>query len=365
LTHALKVAQVGRRIAENLIKDSPELRPDRAEKPGFCVDPDVVEAAGLAHDLGHPPFGHIAEEELNGLALAHNCNDGFEGNAQSFRIVTSLEVRSTAVSSGLDLTRATLNAVLKYPWMRRSDGLKKQKFGAYQCEREVFEWCRGSLPNSKTLEAQVMDWADDITYVAHDLEDFYRRNAIPTEKLKNDQEERDKVIKRMLDRGRIGVRQTERHGEVLATITELLPEEKYLGSIIQRRSIRALVSFFVRRWVSATGFQDGSLKIKDYAKQEVAVVQELTWQYVIEDPALRALQDYQNRMIRKVFEVLESGRREGVTSGLIPPSYLERIQEATTEPEKTRAIIDLVANMGEDQVINTHRAISDVDWTLA
>jgi dGTPase len=210
-----------------------------------------------------------------------------------------------------------------------------------------------------------MDWADDITYVAHDLEDFYRRNAIPTEKLKKNQIERERIIEKMLGRKRIGVLETAHYEEILSGIAASLPTERYSGSIIQRKTIRALVGSWIRRWIKATSFQDGSLKIGDRAKQEVALVQELTWQYVIEDPTLRALQEYQNRMIRKVFDVLESARRNGLTSGLIPPSYLERIQEANSTSEKTRAIVDLVANMSEDQIANTHRAISDVDWTLA
>ncbi|MGB9286651.1 MAG: dNTP triphosphohydrolase, partial [Candidatus Sulfotelmatobacter sp.] len=80
LTHSLQVAQVGRRLAEKLCKKYPALTTD-------LICPDVVEAACLAHDLGHPPFGHVAEHRLNELAKAYG---GFEGNAQSFRIVSSL-----------------------------------------------------------------------------------------------------------------------------------------------------------------------------------------------------------------------------------------------------------------------------------
>jgi dGTPase len=116
LTHALKVAQVGRRIAENLIRKNPELLPENADDPTLALDPDVVETAGLAHDLGHPPFGHAAEKKLDELAKTHLCEEGFEGNAQSFRIVACLEVRGNSPSPGLGLTRATLNALLKYPW---------------------------------------------------------------------------------------------------------------------------------------------------------------------------------------------------------------------------------------------------------
>ncbi len=117
LTHVLKVAQIGRRLAERLLKDFPGL-----VNQGGGLNADVVEAAALAHDLGHPPFGHVIEDKLNelaGKALENSGiqSDGFEGNAQSFRLAVKLEVRGSKSVAGLDLTRATLNALLKYPWL--------------------------------------------------------------------------------------------------------------------------------------------------------------------------------------------------------------------------------------------------------
>ncbi|HUG15346.1 MAG TPA: dNTP triphosphohydrolase, partial [Thermomicrobiales bacterium] len=112
LTHTLEVAQVARRLAEKLSADT--ALADLIEFVGG-INPDVAEAAALAHDLGHPPFGHIAEEVLNNLALSSNLTDGFNGNAQSFRIVTRLAMRHLSFT-GLNLTRATVNAILKYPW---------------------------------------------------------------------------------------------------------------------------------------------------------------------------------------------------------------------------------------------------------
>ena len=121
LTHTLKVAQVGRRLAEKLLKE----QPDEADALGG-IDPEVVEAAGLAHDLGHPPFGHIAEETLENCLQKRKVGGGYEGNAQSFRIVTKLAARFEE-EDGLDLTRATLSAILKYPWIRDKDDEKKKK----------------------------------------------------------------------------------------------------------------------------------------------------------------------------------------------------------------------------------------------
>ncbi|RLK59240.1 deoxyguanosinetriphosphate triphosphohydrolase family protein [Actinokineospora cianjurensis] len=198
LTHSLKVAQIGRAIAERLTAD-----PDHApllERLGGC-DPDVVEAAALAHDLGHPPFGHLGEQVLDRLARHRfGLPDGFEGNAQSFRIITTTDTRGPS-AAGLDLTAAVRAATLKYPWTRLSHpdphprdladpprgaaeppdapGTGSSKFSAYVTELEDLFQARAVFdglvpPWQQTVEASVMDNADDIAYAIHDLEDFHR-----------------------------------------------------------------------------------------------------------------------------------------------------------------------------------------------
>ena len=142
LTHVLKVAQIGRRIAERLIKLND---PDQIRLLGG-LDPDVVEAAGLAHDLGHPPFGHVAEKELQKVCKELS-SEAFEGNAQSFRIVTKYSVRNDQRGEvlSLDLTRATLNAILKYPWLESAG---KRKWGVYVAEKTEYENARSAAPRA-------------------------------------------------------------------------------------------------------------------------------------------------------------------------------------------------------------------------
>jgi dGTPase len=197
LTHSLKVAQVARAIAERLTAEP--RHQDLLDRLGGC-EPEVVEAAALAHDLGHPPFGHLGERVLDGLARGRfGLPDGFEGNAQSYRIVTSTEIRGGTI--GLDLTAAVRAALLKYPWTRRTypvphprlrtpaprgSGAPPEdpasgslKFGAYITELADLRQARapfaGRLADwQQTVEASIMDTADDIAYAIHDVEDFHR-----------------------------------------------------------------------------------------------------------------------------------------------------------------------------------------------
>jgi dGTPase len=198
LTHSIKVAQVARAIAERLCRDPGDAT--LLHELGGC-DPDVAEAAALAHDLGHPPFGHLGEQVLDRLARHRFAlADGFEGNAQSFRIVTTTDTGGPS-AVGLDLTAAVRAAMLKYPWTRlhhpdphprflplpprgaaeppEAPGTGSAKFSAYVTELDDLEQARapfeGHLDDwQQTVEASVMDTADDIAYAIHDLQDFHR-----------------------------------------------------------------------------------------------------------------------------------------------------------------------------------------------
>ena len=176
LTHSLECAQIGRELGAAL-----------------GCDPDLVDAACLAHDLGHPPFGHNGESALDLLAgdgglLA--CG-GFEGNAQSLRLLTRLEPK--VHGAGLNLTRATLDAAVKYPWINEAClPSAPAKYGAYESDAAAFEWIRAGLPaRRRCLEAQVMDWADDVAYSVHDVEDGLHAGLVAMKNLTDHAERAD------------------------------------------------------------------------------------------------------------------------------------------------------------------------------
>ncbi len=167
LSHSLECAQIGRELGESL-----------------GADPDLQDTACLAHDLGHPPFGHNGEEALAEIAKEFG---GFEGNAQSFRLLVRLEAKTVDVdgkSIGLNLTRASLDGATKYPWPRSQNS---RKFGVYDDDVEVFNWVRMNAPKDKQcIEAQIMDWSDDCAYSVHDLEDAIFVNQISVKNFDRD-----------------------------------------------------------------------------------------------------------------------------------------------------------------------------------
>ena len=366
LTHSFQVAQVGRRLAERLLSTQPkEVSASRG------LDPDVVEAACYAHDLGHPPFGHTAEEELN--ELLGSDLDGFDGNAQSFRIITKLAQHSP-LHRGLDLTRATLAAVLKYPWFRGDNPVRKNKWGAYRTEDKDFDFASVLVTpsNEPTLEAKLMDWADDITYSVHDLDDFYRAHRIPLHLLADRKysRERESFFESAFQRhvGDPGVwtdRQSlkESFNEVMVGLFPL--DTRYEGRWEQRAALRQFSSQLIGRYVGGTALElDGSqckVRVDEHLKREVAMLKELTWVYVIDAPSLVSQQFGQRRVIRKLFEIYSDAHRNPKDQKLFPPYYRDAIQEAAGDNRLiTRTLIDLIAGMTENQALAMYNRLLGV-----
>jgi dGTPase len=351
LTHSMQVAQVGRRLAEKL-----RLRYEQLTEEIGGMDPDVVEAACFAHDLGHPPFGHIAEEKLNELASAHG---GFEGNAQSFRIVTKLAFMSPKYD-GLDLTRATLGAILKYPWMEGQNKEKPKKWGAYSSEKEDFDFARdlsNLQPMRKSPEAELMDWSDDVTYSVHDIEDFYRAGLIPMHLLAQlvDHPERtrffDDVYQRNKDDAKFFARADLEEAFKNVLISHWRLGEAYTGDREQRARLRDFTGGLVHRYINGVELRKSGSRVEvvinpEFVK-EVAILKQLTWTYVIEAPALATQQAGQKEVITKLFHVYADAAKSPNHWNLFPPYYREQLEKSASETEKIRTVVDLIAGMTE------------------
>ncbi|MBI2170639.1 MAG: dNTP triphosphohydrolase [Chloroflexi bacterium] len=371
LTHTHEVAQIAFRTSQYLQGNTP---PDVIQAVGG-LDPNVTEAAALAHDLGHPPFGHTGENELQ-LLITKHTPDSFEGNAQSFRIVANLEQRYDDCP-GLDLTRATLAAILKYPWLRDPNDSMQKKWGAYPTESADFAFARELLASSdreRSAEAEIMDFSDDVAYSVHDLEDFYRAGLVPLDRLILQSEEIDRFLDQTYRRwereDRKGpaqdeIRRAVRRVQDLASIFTPLTEP-YNGSRTQRAALKALTSTLIGRYVMG-GMK---LRIPDASNprrveqdeellQEIVILKELSWYYVIETPPLLTQQIGQRRIIQDLFD---SFVHEGTCGNLkaFPTLYREEIELLGTpsEAQLARIVADMIAGMTEPQALAMHQRIT-------
>lgn len=372
LTHSIKVGQLARRIAEKLLRD----QRDEVDALGG-VDADVAEAAGLAHDLGHPPFGHVAEETLHQLVRTKGrLKDGFEGNAQSFRIVTKLAVSDAVAASGkntiegLNLTRATLNGILKYPWLYNKNAEKKNKWGAYQTEQELFAWVRDNQPFNgfaKSIEAELMDWADDITFAIHDLVDFFCAGQIPLERLGDNSgtAEREAFFAEVFDRNPELVNRRSAFEDAFATIVDLFViDRRYVGTAQQRRHMWQLSTVLISRFVEAIRLQTDQkhspVHVDQYVKDEIQVLKELTWHYVIVHHELASGQHGQQSIIKTLFSTLLGAAHTKAEWKLFPSALQERLAANSSDQALVRTVTDYIASMTEKEAKRQFHTLTGV-----
>lgn len=370
LTHTLKVAQIARRLSEKLTAEQ-----KREARALHGPDPEVAEAAALAHDLGHPPFGHIAEEELQRITPPEGLEDGFEGNAQSFRIVTKLAIR-TRKYDGLNLTAATLNAILKYPHFRAELGEYERKWGVYPEEREVFQWARETvhaIPRKRTVEAEIMDWSDDIAYSVFDVDDFYRAGMIPLDQVLADQPERERFLESAKKRL---TRWKKKDVEaILQAFRDLVKNfspasfgGRFQGRAEQRAVLREWTSLLVARYIEAIRLQipgessDGrSVNITPELKNEVEALKQLVWHYVIESERLVTQQHGQRTVVRELFELFVSHAKDGIYE-IFPEPYRTTLvtgsDKDTFDKDRVRVVIDMISGLTETQAFRLHQRLS-------
>lgn len=325
LTHTLEVAQLARRIAE--------CHPTGA-------DPAACEAAAWAHDLGHPPFGHTGEAELDRvLRSIWPEGDGYEGNAQSFRIVTRLAVRREGVR-GLNLTRATLRGVLKYPWIRAAH--TGAKFGAYRTESAELAWAMAGLPaGEQSTEARVVDFADDVAYSVHDLFDFTRAGLIPMHLLRTGAAEWAAFCE---------AAQTDLDGSQLEDVFEAWVRPFPLsapfdGSRADRAALRAFTSGMIHAFVEeGAGASQGRLDVAPATRDAIEVLKQLTVHFVMMHPGLMPVKQEQREVLARLTEwfAAEDGRNLRTEA---------REQLEAGQPLE-RAVADEVASLTESEAVS-------------
>ena len=348
LTHSLECAQIGRGLGAAL-----------------GCDPDLVETACLAHDLGHPPFGHTGEWALDEVARDWG---GFEGNAQSLRILTRLEAKTFSDdgrSVGLNLTRATLDAASKYPWTRSSDGSGDGKFGVYDEDLPVFTWMREGAPQGRRcLEAQVMDWSDDVAYSVHDLEDALYAGHLRLDHL-TDASERSALVDLSVQRC-----PDASAAEVDAALDRLLAlpywPTSYDGSQRALAGLKNATSQLIGRFCEAseqaTRAAFGSAPLSRYqadlvvpsgVRLECEVLKAVAARYVMESPA--ATERYAGQ--RDLVQELVAAVAEGAPDTLDPtlrPSY----EAAADDGARLRVVLDHVAAMTDPAAVAAHARLS-------
>ena len=344
LSHSLECAQIGRELGESL-----------------GADPDLMETACLSHDLGHPPFGHNGEE-----ALAEVAKDfgGFEGNAQSFRLLTRIEAKTVdqaGKSVGLNLTRASLDAGTKYPWPRT---INPRKFGVYDDDVEIFNWTRQGAPDDrKCIEAQIMDWSDDCAYSVHDLEDAIFVGQVKVENFERDFD----ILHKEMQSGYGSTATKEEAASALERLQKLSCWPRYYdGSHRSLARLKDSTSQLIGRFVLAAEVEtrkvhgDGpllrysaDLVIPREQKVEVDFLKAIAGHYLINASVSQERYAKQQIVIKELVEMLHKHAATELDS-----IFAKDWQMATNETERMRIVIDQIASLTDPGAYALHARLS-------
>jgi len=388
LTHTIEVAQLSRRLGWKL-----------------GAHPDLVESAAIMHDFGHAPFGHVGEESLNEAVdaaaevwgLDPAAVGGYEGNAQTFRLVTKRLVGS-ATSAGLNLTRATLDAGIKYPWERGE--VSDHKWCFYPTERDLAAWVRDGVPDQRrhtqSFEAQVMEWADDVSYAVHDLEDFFLAGSIPLALLAQSATARTKVaaqlVARRARRGKFDDLPSDDPSrytadELTATFERVFTEPdgpfegfrslsgEFDGSAESRQALRLMRKRLINRLMHSVAPRHPSapprrhhndLVIPKDARLVDDVLRDLLWVFVIEHPRMATYQHGQRRIVRELYELHVATVQGPAADVAIFPRdvqheltrLLDDVDQAASRSEVLRLVADHVGQLTDDTAARLHRRLT-------
>ena len=349
LTHSLEVAQIGREFGAAL-----------------GCSADLVDTACLAHDIGHPPFGHNGEAALDEIS---GDIGGFEGNAQTLRVLTRLEAKRSHAdgrSAGLNLTRASLDAATKYPWPRGAAPTPTHKFGVYPDDAEVFAWLRQGAPDEpgrRCLEAQVMDWADDVAYCVHDVEDGIASGRIDPAALRSEVEQ---VVVLTVARDTYA---PDLAGDVLGGALERLLGSGWVpashdGSRADLAALKDMTSRLIGRFVrtveDSTRARHGhgvltryaaDLVVPDGVRAETAVLKGIAAHYVMRSDERLDLMERQRAVVGELVRHYLDHPEE------MDPLHRQARAEARRsgdEAAQLRSVVDQVASLSDVRALAVH-----------
>jgi dGTPase len=349
LTHSLECAQVGRELGAAL-----------------GCDPDLVETACLAHDLGHPPFGHNGELVL--AEFAAGCG-GFEGNAQSLRLLTRLEPKRFAspdVSVGLNLTRAALDAATKYPWPR--GGLPgSPKFGVYEDDLPVFRWAREGAPEGRQcFEAQVMDWSDDVAYSVHDVEDGLQAGHIDPRALRSAPERADVFACAATRYAPPGTTPDELADALDRLLAQPWWPDHYDGTALAQARLKDAASQLIGRFClaaeGATRARHGTARLTRYTAElvvpreqrlECAVLKAVADRYVMQRAAQARRRAEQRVVIAELAAALLARAPEG-----LDPQFAALFAAAEDDRTRCRVVVDQIASLTDAAATALHARLT-------
>ena len=351
LTHSLEVAQVGRELAGRL-----------------QLDPDVVDTACLAHDIGHPPFGHNGERALADWAADIG---GFEGNAQTLRLLTRLEPKvfgSDGHSYGLNLTRASLDASTKYPWPAQhsvADPSGRAKFGFYADDIAVFEWMRGGSPTrQRCIEAQVMDLSDDIAYSVHDFEDAVVNGYVDVRSL-GARVNHDELVDSMFEW--IGGEHS--HDELVAAFDRLDTLDVWLdtwdGSRVAQARLKNLTSQLIGRFAHAAvhatreAFPQtslvrfgGNVVVSREIEAEINVLKGIVAAFVMSTHSRQPIYAQQREVLTDLANILAARGADALDH-----AFADDFRRASDETARRRVIVDQVASLTDQSAMAWHQRL--------
>lgn len=355
LTHSLEVAQIGRSICGWLLASTDNFSPDNT------IDPDLVEAVCLSHDLGHPPFGHAGERSLNHFMAPYG---GFEGNAQTLRLLT--ERIFSQRRTGMDPSRAFVDGILKYKsgWgeLREAQGKEPANHFIYDDQAEYTAWTLGGRPfpaelevgkvrdGFKSVECQIMDWADDTAYSLNDLADSVRAGFLTEESIRGWAEKNE------LDSGRDSPL-----GDLIRAISR-----GRIDSFVGHRIglyVKASKVEEVRNFLSGESSRYRYRVIVDAATQEESeIFKRLAFEVVFLSTQLKQLEHKGSLMLRELWKLfhrryVEQEPIDGQFFQLLPPEQVDEIESVATTGDRARLVCDFLAGMTDGYAVRMYQRL--------